>query len=586
MGKIRSVVSALLILLSFSCWANMLQEKKTSFENLCELSVVDPHVLLSKADTLDVHSALPFYQIEMLRACAYRSLSMRSLVFYHAHHALEAVGIDKDPDTKAYVYMLLVESAVLLNHLDIGTKYIAEGVSYARMSKNILLEANMIQMESTILRKLGQTVKSYTRMQDAIRMLAKSNQPEALLLMSHIYGYLMSFYIEDLRYNDAWQLGKKRSVFIDKMEKEKQKINVSWIDNQKGYLYSKMALLSEIRKESKLAEEYCKMFYRTNFSKSNMGVFEINNYLLLRGDFRQVLQNNDIRFQLNNTDTLGTDYLNALYQNSKAYKGLGDYEKAYYLLEKINNVRKTLRIGEYKQKVQQMRESNQKMENEMLAHEISFKIKLRNYFIVGLLVLLIVGGAFVYYILRKKKTISFQKRQIVSLVTELTNLKEEEEEIHRTEFGKDPNGVPSATQVKLPAEEAPITSDHILPDEEIPYENLRDKILFDDFDRKVRVEKIYLQYQFDHDDYALLMGVNHNRFARIMKNYGGGNLTHYLNDLRLEYSVFLLREHPELSNMEVAKKCALPKLSIFCRLFKERFGVNPTVFRQEALSKK
>ena len=54
MGKIRSVVSALLILLSFSCWANMLQEKKTSFENLCELSVVDTHVLLSKADTLDV----------------------------------------------------------------------------------------------------------------------------------------------------------------------------------------------------------------------------------------------------------------------------------------------------------------------------------------------------------------------------------------------------------------------------------------------------------------------------------------------------------------------------------------------------
>lgn len=106
---------------------------------------------------------------------------------------------------------------------------------------------------------------------------------------------------------------------------------------RKDIFIVKWLCVLEIRKESKLAEEYCKMFYRTNFSKSNMGVFEINNYLLLRGDFRQVLQNNDIRFQLNNTDTLGTDYLNALYQNSKAYKGLGDYEKAYYLLEKINN---------------------------------------------------------------------------------------------------------------------------------------------------------------------------------------------------------------------------------------------------------
>lgn len=36
------------------------------------------------------------------------------------------------------------------------------------------------------------------------------------------------------------------------------------------------------------------------------------------------------------------------------------------------------------------------------------------------------------------------------------------------------------------------------------------------------------------------MGVDKNRFAAIIKEYGGGNISTYLSNLRLEYSVGLL----------------------------------------------
>ena len=108
----------------------------------------------------------------------------------------------------------------------------------------------------------------------------------------------------------------------------------------------------------------------------------------------------------------------------------------------------------------------------------------------------------------------------------------------------------------------------------------KDQALFEFFDRKVRGEKLYLNYQLDRDDYASLMGVDRNRFAQILKTFAGGNLSRYLNDLRLDYSVFLLREYPEMSNQEIAERSALPKLSTFYRLFKEKYGVSPTVFRR------
>ena len=76
------------------------------------------------------------------------------------------------------------------------------------------------------------------------------------------------------------------------------------------------------------------------------------------------------------------------------------------------------------------------------------------------------------------------------------------------------------------------------------------------------------------------MGVDKNRFAYILKKYGQGNLSSFLNNMRLEYAVGLLKDEPELSINDVASKSALPSSSTFFRLFKEKYGVSPKKFRE------
>ena len=111
-----------------------------------------------------------------------------------------------------------------------------------------------------------------------------------------------------------------------------------------------------------------------------------------------------------------------------------------------------------------------------------------------------------------------------------------------------------------------------------------DEQLFLKFDQQVKEQKLYLDYQLTRDDYARLMGVDRNRFACILKLFTDGeNLSGYLNDLRLEFSVGLFRNHPDWPISRIAAESALPSLSTFYRLFKDKYGISPNSFRKTML---
>lgn len=122
------------------------------------------------------------------------------------------------------------------------------------------------------------------------------------------------------------------------------------------------------------------------------------------------------------------------------------------------------------------------------------------------------------------------------------------------------------------------TSDVAVPENET---------LFQAFDQQVKEQRLYLDYQLTRDDYAQLMGVDRNRFAAVLKLFtSGGNLSMYLNELRLEYSVSLFRNHPDWPISKVAEESALPSSSTFYRLFKDKYGISPNSFRKTFLKKK
>lgn len=113
-----------------------------------------------------------------------------------------------------------------------------------------------------------------------------------------------------------------------------------------------------------------------------------------------------------------------------------------------------------------------------------------------------------------------------------------------------------------------------------------DDELFHRFNDQVLKEKLYLNYNYGRDDYSRIMGVDKNRFAAIIKEYGGGNISTYLNNLRLEYSVQLLISNQEMSVKDVAARSAFPNSATYYRLFKEKYGISPNTYRNNRQSDK
>ena len=275
-------------------------------------------------------------------------------------------------------------------------------------------------------------------------------------------------------------------------------------------------------------------------------------------------------------DSLNIIYIRTLYQTSKAYQGVGNYKSAYEELLKLRQLMEVMRISSERSNLFNLTDFTRVMRQEYELRQAENKLHVRNWVIVGLVVVALALIALLVRIYSYWKVIREKNRKMASLIVELNDKNKEVLPCVAEPVAEVP--VPVEVPAPVLVEEQPeVPEETPVAGEAFPSFNPHE--IFRNFDAQVREERMYLNYQFSRDDYAALMGVDRNRFAAILKEYTHGNLSAYLNNLRLDYSVGLFRAHPEWSVSEIASHCALPSLSTFYRLFKEKYGMSPNAFR-------
>lgn len=506
-----------------------------------------PERLLNRLDSLEKSGFQPTYKIDFLRSYAYYSMSRFSIAYDYALSAIKDERVRVDEELFNRVIILLAENAIFSYRIEEACNIVTNGLMYAEKNNNEMLTGNMLFMEGLLYRKINSLDKSYEYLNRAIDILNKKPGIGNLLRISQIQGALCDIYITDGKYNEAWKEARKREALLSDLHSKGESMTL--VDRQEAYLYSRLAYLSQRQGRYIVANEYYQKFLTTDFSKSNLGLLEINDYLLELGNYQDVIENNK-RFFLNvdMDDVVSVIYQRALKQSAMAYKEIGNYEWAYGALEKLSEIKERHRLDIDRQfvldrydaaEILRYKQDLQKVENDLLKRH-----NLLIFFII-VTVLLLILFIWVSY---DHKRLNSRNKKITSLLLELRDAKEESEQYQMENIDSVP----------------------------------QDYRIFLQFDEKVRNEKLYLNYQMQRDDFAHLMGVDRNRFASIIKEYtGGGNLNSYLNDMRLEYSIYLLRNHPEMSIQEVGEASALPSSTTFYRLFKEKYDISPKVFREQ-----
>lgn len=541
---------------------------------LREISVT-PEELLEELDSMENTGRYKEYKINYLRSYAYYSLCKYNRASIYADSVLHSEEVRKDSFIMLRTVVIAAESYALSSRLLDAANMVTAALSYSRRTGDTSLEANMMYVQGIIWNRMGLYEKSYKIIEDAISIFNGKTDIGSKLRISAILDMLADFYIDSGLYEKAWQVCERSGDFLKSFENSDE-INPILIDRMYGVYYSKMAYLSLRLNRHALANDYYLRYKATRMSGTLMGALEINPYLLLIGRYEDVISNNKAFFlTTDNADTVSVVYRRSLLQVAISLKRLGKYEYAYRCLEKYNNIIESYRRNIDANRLFELYKAADYIRYEAGIEAARNELKSRQNLIIALFVLIGFLILFLIFILMERMMLRKKNRDISRLIVELN--KSMESSVNELEKSDDVRSAEVVEPVGLKSPEEVFSKADL--------NKMSNEALFRRFDSIVMNERLYLDYNLQRDYYASVMGVDRNRFATVIKEAtDGGNLSTYLNNMRLNYSVTLFREHPEMSISEVSDASAIPKISTFYRLFKEKYGLSPKMFIEQLKS--
>ena len=246
-------------------------------------------------------------------------------------------------------------------------------------------------------------------------------------------------------------------------------------------------------------------------------------------------------------DTLNADYALILKDRADAAAARGQHRQAVEYMNRYtalqNELSRQLMESEAQEYAARYHAAEQDRKIEEAENEAARKdtvIKVKNTIIVAVVVLLVLAVGFIYFAFRQRRTISEKNRALVRMIDEQTKAQE-------------------ASQSSTPAP---------------------DPALFKTIDRTIREERLYKNPNLQRQDILERFDISRRTLNDLLAAYSGGqSLTSYINAMRLQDAVLLLKEEPEMSLTDIAESVGFTPATLRDQ-FKRQFGMTPTEYRQ------
>jgi AraC-like DNA-binding protein len=106
--------------------------------------------------------------------------------------------------------------------------------------------------------------------------------------------------------------------------------------------------------------------------------------------------------------------------------------------------------------------------------------------------------------------------------------------------------------------------------------------LFRMLSERMQKEKLFTDPDLNRKKLADLFGTNETYIADAIREVTGVNIFTYLSDLRLQYTLELMKEQPDMTLDAVALDSGYGSYDSFLRLFTKKYGITPSVYRKLA----
>ena len=237
-------------------------------------------------------------------------------------------------------------------------------------------------------------------------------------------------------------------------------------------------------------------------------------------------------------DTLSADYAVILKDKADAATALGKPAEALAYMNRYAALQSQFNKQQLESEAQEYAAKYHAEEQERIIRDAENKSARKDVVILAIVLLLLVAVAFSYFFARQRQKIDEKNRALVRMINE-------QAEMHSASSSPAPN-----------------------PE------------LFNKIDGIIRGEKLYANESLQRQDILDRFGISRRTLNDLLAVHAEGqSFTAYINSMRLEDAVLLLREEPDMPISEIAEKVGFTP-STFRDQFKRRFGMTPTEYRQ------
>ena len=540
-------------------------------EYIRSIYIEKPKCALKLLDVAENKKSMPLRVIDELRSLSYRNLFMNKLAYVYARksYVLDSV-YQKDPEHLLKMTVYLAELSFLMSKYNESMNYALDGIAQSKRLEDRVSEARLLYCIGENNRMLSFKDKAYDYFDSAIDLLKGRKGVKEIGMLSSFYGGKMSYLMTDSLYEDASVMALEREKQIKKLETLPD-VPKGLVDMQYGYLYSKYGQ----------AEKYFAMYQSTEYSRTPDGKMYSIPYLLASKHYKQVIDNSQEFKELmrKQQDTINAQYMNVLEREVQAYMGMGNYKEAAILQGAIIAITDSINNRDKENAALELNTMYDTSEKEDYIAKQAFQLKVRNITLTFLTCITLLTLFVLWRMWRFNHIIRYKNKILAKFINERLARKKDSQSLDIDEQLMISQDIEDESILFGDQEEISDETGKASGEEE------ENKKIFIELNRIVVQDQLYLSSELSREDLAQLVHLNNARFARMIKECTGTNFNGYINDLRIDYAIKLLKLHPNYTIRAIADEVGFNSTPILYNLFKKKTGMTPYEFKkaQESL---
>ena len=428
--------------------------------------------------------------------------------------------------------------------------YAIKGAEMAHQAGNLLQEATFYFDAGNVMERLQQgSGIDYMNRSLNIYREASRDSIQPLPMFSSNLGNTARVYVGNGNYAAAIPLLKERLQVVERIEKEYTTAPAGWIDQQRAYTYTILALCQHMMGDKAGARRSAEAFEQTQAAQNPTNQFDILNYYSQAGNAERIQQVFDRldRYYREKDDTLSQSYASVLYMYATGQSNTGRYREACEAYERYYVINDSLIQRERQAETLELAQQMKTQEKELQLKDEEAKTKVYRILAFSLTAFLLVIVIALWLLVSAHRQLLQKNRELYNQF--VRQMEKERESLEHLES--------RPLEERSPAQQ-----------------------LFLRLTELMRKEQPYTDADLNRDTLAAKMGTNHRYIDEAIRACSDSPSTGaFINGYRVDHAARLLSETDEPVNL-IAEMSGFTSRAYFNEKFRERFKMTPSEFRK------